>query len=90
MPADKFLISNETNGLEPLLVTIAQTEHLTGESRSQIYNRIGCGEYEAVKSGRRTLITYGSIKHRIAALPRAKIRPPKPRKRWPATAPGPS
>jgi hypothetical protein len=84
MPADKFLISNETNGLEPLLVTIAQTEHLTGESRSQIYNRIGCGEYEAVK---RTLITYGSIKHRIAALPRAKIRPPKPRKRWPATAP---
>jgi hypothetical protein len=53
----------------------------TGESRSQIYARIGRGEYEAVKSGSRTLVIYESIKQRIANLPRAKIAPPKPRPR---------
>jgi hypothetical protein len=43
-----------------------------------------------VKSGRRTLIIYESIKRRIAALPPAKIKPPRPRARrmpWAARAP---
>jgi len=78
MPGDEFMV---TSGLEPLTVTISQTEDLTGESRSQIYNRIGRGEYEAVKAGRRTLVVYESIKRRIAALPRAKIKAPAPRSR---------
>jgi hypothetical protein len=80
MPAEKFLIT-DTARLEPLTVTIPQAEHLTGESRSQIYNRIGCGEYEAVKSGRRTLIVYDSIKRRIARLPKANIKASAPRPR---------
>jgi hypothetical protein len=80
MPADKFLVT-DTPGLEPLTVTIPQAEYLTGESRSQIYNRIGRGEYEAVKSGRRTLIVYDSIKRRIAQLPQANIKAPVPRSR---------
>jgi hypothetical protein len=78
MPSDKFLVP--AGDIEPLAVTIGQTERLTGESRSQIYVRIGNGEYEAVKSGSRTLIIYDSIKRRVAALPRAVIKPPAPRK----------
>lgn len=79
MPSDKFLVS-DLGGLEPLTVTMQQAERLTGESRSQIYIRIGRGEYEAVKSGQRLFIVYESIKRRIAELPRAKIKPPAPRK----------
>lgn len=78
MPSDKFVVSDTE--LEPLTVTVEQTKRLTGELRSQIYNLIGCGAYQAVKSGRRTLVLYDSIKHRQAALPRAKIKPPKPRR----------
>lgn len=78
MPSDKFVVSDTE--LEPLTVTVEQTKRLTGESRSQIYNLIGCGAYQAVKSGRRTHVLYDSIKRRQAALPRAKIKPPKPRR----------
>jgi hypothetical protein len=78
MPSAKFFI---TDGLEPLTLTIEQTQQVTGESRSQIYARLGPGEYEAVKSGSRTLILFESIKRRIAALPPAKIKPPRPRVR---------
>jgi hypothetical protein len=75
---DKFFVP-PSGGIEPIAVTIEHTEQITGESRSQVYVRIGRGEYEAVKSGSRTLIIYESIKRRIAALPRAKIKPPPPR-----------
>jgi hypothetical protein len=78
MPSAKIFI---TDGLEPLTLTIEQTQQVTGESRSQIYARLGRGEYEAVKSGSRTLILFESIKRRIAALPPAKIKPPRPRVR---------
>jgi hypothetical protein len=82
VPSDKFLVGDlGPGGLEPLTVTMQQAERLTGESRSQIYTRIGRGEYEAVKSGQRLFIVYESIKRRIAGLPRAKIKPPAPRKR---------
>ena len=79
MASNQFFVA--AGELEPLTVTIEQTEHLTGESRSQVYARIGRGEYDAVKSGSRTLIIFESIKRRLAALPRAKIKPPAPRKR---------
>jgi hypothetical protein len=78
MPSAKFFI---TDGLEPLTLTIEQTQQVTGESRSQIYARLGRGEYEAVKSGSRTLVIYESIKRRIIALPPAKIKPPRTRAR---------
>ena len=71
--------SDKASPLEPITVSIEQTEKLTGESRSQIYNRLGRGEYTGVKSGRRTLIVYESIKAHIASLPPAVIKPPKPR-----------
>jgi hypothetical protein len=78
MSIEKFLVAGT---IEPLALTIEQTQQATGESRTQVYARIGTGEYEAVKAGRRTLIIYESIKRRIAALPPAKIKPPRPRAR---------
>jgi hypothetical protein len=64
--------------IEPLTLTIKRTAAITGESRSKVYERIGRGEYIAVKSDGRTLVTYESIKRRTANLPRAEIKaPPK-------------
>jgi hypothetical protein len=76
MSINKFLVSG---GVEPLACTIDQTKQVTGESRSKIYELIGNGTYEAVKSGTRTLIIFESIKRRIISLPRAKIKAPAPR-----------
>jgi hypothetical protein len=67
----KFFIGDD---LEPLTVTVAQAQRLTGESRTTIYDHIGNGRYTALKSGARVLITYESIKRRIASLPRARIK----------------
>ena len=53
MSIEKFLVAGS---IEPLALTIEQTQQATGESRTQVYARIGTGEYQAVKSGRRTLI----------------------------------
>jgi hypothetical protein len=69
-----------SGGSAPLAVTVQETQRLTGESRSTIYNHIANGDYKAKKSGARLLILYDSIKHRIEALPDAKIKPSRPRK----------
>jgi hypothetical protein len=88
MPSDKFLVTIG-GSIDPITVTIEQCAQLTGESRSQVYVRIGRNQYEAVKSGSRTLIIFESIRRHFAALPRARIKPPKPRKRNPlGTPPG--
>jgi hypothetical protein len=67
-------------GGEPLALTIAKTTEVTSESRSTVYNHLADGTYEAVKSGKKTLILYASIKRRFDTLPRAvfKARLPKP------------
>ena len=77
--SDRFFVSPEADGVEPLALTIKQTEKATSESRSRVYNLIGEGVYEAVKSGRRTLVIFESIKRRFASLPRANIKAPPPR-----------
>jgi hypothetical protein len=77
--SDKFFVSPEADGIEPVACTIPRTSQITGESRSTVYGLVGEGVYEAVKSGRRTLIIYESIKRRFASLPRAVIKPPRPR-----------
>jgi hypothetical protein len=66
-------------GIEPIAISVEDTVKGTGESRSQVYKKIARGQYEAVKSGSRTLIIYESIKRHFASLPRAKVKPPKPR-----------
>jgi excisionase family DNA binding protein len=60
-----------------ITVSIKTASQLTGISRSKIYDAIGRGELDAVKDGERTLITVESLERRQAALPRAKIAPPK-------------
>jgi tyrosine-protein phosphatase YwqE len=76
MASDKFFVT-DCDGLEPLTVTIPRTVQITGESRSKVYELMGNGTYEAVKSGSRTLIIFESIKRRMANLPRAKIKASK-------------
>ena len=71
-------MSNST--LKPFAVSLHETERLTAKSRSSIYEAIGRGELVAVKDAGRTLITLKSIERRQAALPRAFIKAPKPRK----------
>jgi hypothetical protein len=79
--SDKFFVPPEVDGIEPIACTIPRTVQITGESRSTVYELVGNGTYEAVKSGRRTLIIHQSIKRRFAALPRANIKAPAPRRR---------
>jgi excisionase family DNA binding protein len=76
---DKFFVPPEADTAEPIAITIQETKRRTGESRSKIYQLLGDGTYEGVKSGRRVLIIYESVKRRFAGLPRAVIKAPKPR-----------
>jgi len=72
-------MKNSEETLEPLALTIEQTCQVTNESKSAVYNHVASGEYEAIKSGRRTLILFASIKKRFASLPRVQLQR-KPRK----------
>lgn len=48
--------------IEPLTVRISTAVHLTGISRSRLYELIQSGELETVKVGRSTLIPFRSLK----------------------------
>jgi hypothetical protein len=61
---------------EPLSLSIAKTAELTGESEWTVKQKLRSGVYKAKKSGRRTLISYESIKTAWADLPAAKFSPP--------------
>jgi hypothetical protein len=63
--------------LEPLSVTIHAASQITGEPRTKIYEGLKTGKLKAKKSGRRTLILYGSLQQYIADLSDAKFTPPK-------------
>jgi excisionase family DNA binding protein len=76
---EKFFVAPEADTVEPIAITIQETKRRTGESRSKIYQLLGDGTYEAVKSGRRVLIIYESVKRRFRSLPRAVIKSPTPR-----------
>jgi excisionase family DNA binding protein len=55
-------IGNLALPLEPLTVTVKETERLTGLGTTTIYKLIGAKELQTVKIGARTLIVYSSIK----------------------------
>jgi hypothetical protein len=59
---------------EPINVSIAEAVHISGLSRSEVYRRLGAGDLEAVKSGKRTLITMDSLRRHLGNLPKAKFR----------------
>lgn len=65
---------NNEETLEPLALTIEQTCRVTNESKTKVYDHVAKGEYDAVKSGRRTLILFESIKRRLANLPRVQLQ----------------
>jgi hypothetical protein len=78
------MANDNIDGIEPITVTIQEAQRITGESRAQVYNHIGRGDYQAVKDGRKTLIIYASVKQHLTRLPPARIKPPKPPKPHPA------
>jgi hypothetical protein len=65
--------------LEPLLCSIKAGEAILGHSERFIIDAIAKGKIKAVKSGRRTMLVYESVKHYAKSLPPAKgtINPPK-------------
>jgi excisionase family DNA binding protein len=73
---------------KPITVSVQECARIIGISRSMIYEAIGRGELAAHKDGDRTLISMASIERRQAALPKAKIKPPKIRKKASARMPG--
>ena len=57
---------------EAILVSIDEGRRLSGnESRSSFYRALAAGELDAVKRGRRTLVTMDSIRRRLRSLPKA-------------------
>jgi hypothetical protein len=61
---------------EPFAVSVKDARPLLGNrSLSSIYEMLARNELDAVKDGKRTLITLASIRRRQEALPKATFRP---------------
>jgi hypothetical protein len=68
--------------VEPFAVAVKDARPLLGNrSLSSIYEMLGRGELEAVKDGKRTLITIASIRARQESLPKATFGPSASRRR---------
>jgi hypothetical protein len=70
----------ENQIVEPLGLSIAKTAEITSESTWKVKQRLRAGEYTAKKAGRRTIISYSSIKAVWASLPDAKFMAPRLRR----------
>jgi hypothetical protein len=66
--------------VEPLLLSLPQTSQTIGRCIATVYELIGAGELDAVKSDGRTLVTMASIKRYVDKLPKAQIAPRPKRK----------
>jgi hypothetical protein len=63
------------DGLEPIFLSISETARITSDSPWRVKELLREGVYKAKKSGRRTLITFASIRTRCDALPAAISAP---------------
>ncbi len=54
------------------LLTPRQLAELEGCGLTSIYKRLALGQYEAIKDGRKTLISAASVARRRESLPRAE------------------
>jgi hypothetical protein len=66
--------------IEPFFLSINETAEALNTCPSQVYVMLGNGSLQAVKDGTRTKVIYESVKQRAATLPKATIKPPKPRR----------
>jgi hypothetical protein len=72
----------ESLPIAPIGLTPRQACEAENCSHSTLYERLARGEYDAIKDGKRTLITIESIeRRRNATLTKAKFKPLKPRAR---------
>ncbi|MEE4210979.1 MAG: helix-turn-helix domain-containing protein [Parvularcula sp.] len=51
--------------MEPVSISIAETQKVTGLGRTTIHRLINSGQLDRVKVGTRTLITFASVKRLI-------------------------
>lgn len=58
----------------PLLHSVAAVQARLGLGRSKVYELLASGVLDAVKVGRRTLVTEASIARLVSGLPRAEFR----------------
>lgn len=65
--------------VEPLGLSINRTAEITGESTWTVKQKLRAGIYKAKKSGRRTLVTFASIRAAWERLPDATFAPRRPR-----------
>jgi hypothetical protein len=63
--------------LEPAFVSINDAAKYRAESPWKIKQLLRAGVLKAKKSGRRTLVTFASLKASIANLPDAEFLPPR-------------
>lgn len=57
---------------DKIALTIPDAVRVSGMSRTAIYEALKQGRFEAVKSGKRTLIRYASLSDYLSSLPRYK------------------
>lgn len=55
--------------MRPIAVTIPDAVHLSGCSRSALYEALRRGDLVARKAGRRTLISFADLEAYLASLP---------------------
>jgi excisionase family DNA binding protein len=60
--------------MEPLAISVNGAAKALGIGRSSIYGLVEAGQLDAIKIGRRTLLTTASI-YRLTDRPRAKMQP---------------
>jgi hypothetical protein len=63
----------------PILCTIDTAAGMIGRGRTFVYEAIGMGKIQAVKSDKRTLVVVDSLRAYASSLPAAKISPPRRR-----------
>jgi excisionase family DNA binding protein len=72
-----FTTNREVSKMSPterLAYTVADAKAATGLGTTKIYELLAAGRLQAVKAGRRTLVTGDSLRAYIASLPPAHLR----------------
>lgn len=67
-------MNKSENSPAPINVSVADAGRISGLSKSEVYRRLAAKDLEAVKSGKRTLITVDSVRNYLANLPKATFR----------------